>query len=69
MDADRKSIRPVSEGDEGPAVTDERDTLILLLCERVYICSRLLTCAAERLGWDRAEVQELVRRLRDMMGD
>jgi len=44
-------------------LSDPRDRLILLLNERVYICSRLLTCAAERLGWDAKEVRELVKRL------
>lgn len=43
---------------------DKRDAMILALCEHLHICSRLLTCAAERLGWDRDEVQELVRQLR-----
>lgn len=44
-------------------MTDPRDALILLLAERVYICSRLLTRAAERLGWDADEVRELVRKI------
>ena len=30
--------------------SDPRDAIILALAERVYVCSRLLTCAAERLG-------------------
>lgn len=41
----------------------DKDALILVLAERVYICSRLLTCAAERLGWDQDAVCELVGQL------
>lgn len=48
-------------------MNDPRDAVILMLSERLYICSRLLTCAAERLSWDSAEVQDLVRQLRDTM--
>lgn len=44
---------------------DGKDECILMLAERLYICSRLLTRAAERLGWDSAEVRELVEQLRD----
>lgn len=44
---------------------DVRDELILVLAERVYICSRLLTCAAERLKWDEPTVQDLVQQLRN----
>ena len=44
---------------------DQRDELILLLARRIYICSRLLTAAAERLGWDSAAVQELMEQLRE----
>lgn len=68
MDANGTGLRPVSEGDERPAVTDERDAIIFLLCERVYCCSQLLTRAAERLGWNSAEVQELVQQLIGTMG-
>lgn len=42
-----------------------RDALILSLAERLYICSRLLSCAAERLVWDDERVQELVERLEE----
>ena len=42
---------------------DPRDALVLALAERLYICSRLLTCAAERLGWDSATVAELLGRI------
>lgn len=45
-------------------MSDKRDEVILMLCDRLYICSRLLTRAAERLSWDRTEVQELVVELR-----
>ncbi len=34
--------------------------LILSLADRLYICSRLLTAAAERLSWDSDGVRELV---------
>ena len=37
--------------------------LILSLADRLHICSRLLTCAAERLDWDSGRVRELVARL------
>ena len=43
---------------------DPRDELILSLSQKLFICSRLLTCAAMRLGWDSAEVRELVERLK-----
>lgn len=46
----------------------EKDELILVLCERLYICSRLLTRAAERLGWDRVEIQGLMWELRKSIG-
>lgn len=42
---------------------DAKDRTILMLAERLYICSRLLTRAAERLGWDEPAVQELVGEL------
>ena len=44
-------------------MSDPRDKLILALCEKLSICSCLLTRAAERLEWNRAEVQDLMRRL------
>lgn len=44
----------------------DRDRLILQLAERLWICSRLLTRAAERLGWETAEVQELVERMMEI---
>ena len=44
---------------------DERDAVILSLAEKLFICSRLLTCAAERLRWDSAAVQELMRRMEE----
>lgn len=44
--------------------TNPKDALILSLCEKLYICSRLLTRAAERLDWDSEEVQRLVFELR-----
>jgi len=47
---------------------DERDTLILALSERLYICPRLLTRAAERLSWNNAMIQELIQQLRDNLG-
>lgn len=47
--------------------SEPSDKLILALAERLLICSKLLTRAAERLGWDRAEVQELVQQLRDTL--
>jgi hypothetical protein len=47
-------------------MTGDRD-LILSLAERLYICSRLLTCAAERLGLDAEEVLALVEQLRQSL--
>lgn len=44
---------------------DPKDALILSLCEKLYICSRLLTRAAERLSWDTIEVQSLVVQLKN----
>lgn len=44
-----------------------KDKMILSLCEKLYICSRLLTRAAEKLGWDRTEVQSLVTELRKQL--
>lgn len=49
------------------ADADPRDHLIISLCEKLYICSRLLTAAAERLKWDSPRVQELVKRLEESM--
>lgn len=46
------------------AVNEPYGALIASLCERLYICSRLLTCAAERLEWDNTVVQELVGKLK-----
>ena len=46
-------------------MTDKQ--IILSLAERLWICSRLLTCAAMRLGWDEDEVRELIARLRDQV--
>jgi len=43
---------------------DIRDILILSLSEKLFICSRLLTAAANRLSWDSDEVQNLVDKLR-----
>lgn len=45
-------------------MVDERDELILSLSEKLRICSRLLTAAAERAGWDSTVVQELMEELR-----
>ena len=42
---------------------DPRDTIILSLADKLHICSRLLTAAAERLEWDSEVVQELMSRL------
>ena len=42
---------------------DPRDELILSLCQKLWVCSRLLTRAAERLGWDSEGVQSLVRQV------
>ena len=41
----------------------DKDTTILMLAERLYICSRLLTCAAERLGWNSVVVQGYMKQL------
>lgn len=43
---------------------DKKDETILMLADRLFICSRLLTCAAERLSWDSEAVQELILQLR-----
>lgn len=48
---------------------DPRDAVILSLAERLYICSRLLTAAAEKLGWDNARVQELIQRLKETVDE
>lgn len=37
--------------------------IILALADKLYVCSRLLTCAAERLSWDAERVQVLVKQL------
>ena len=42
----------------------DKDDLVLQLAERLYICSQLLTKAAERLGWDNEAVQALVEQLK-----
>lgn len=44
-----------------------KDATILMLAERLYICSRLLTCAAERLRWDDATVRDLMQRLNEQV--
>lgn len=49
--------------------SDGKDALILQLSERLWICSRLLTCAAERLGWDDEQVKELVAKLRSEINE
>ena len=41
--------------------------IILSLAERLYICSRLLTAAAEKLGWDNIQVQELIQQLKEQV--
>lgn len=43
----------------------DKDALILSLAEKLYVCSRLLTCAAMRLQWDEDDVRHLVAQLRD----
>ncbi len=43
--------------------------LILSLADRLYICSRLLTAAAERLEWDSVTVQRLMTALNESIGD
>ena len=42
---------------------DDKDRLIWLLAQRIFICSGLLGAAAERLRWDSARVQELLWQL------
>ena len=44
---------------------DQRDKTILMLADRVYGCSRLLTAAAERLGWDNVRVREIVELIQE----
>ncbi len=44
-----------------------KDATILMLAERIFICSRLLTAAAERLHWDSDVVQGLMQELRDTL--
>lgn len=46
-------------------MTNQCDALILGLADKLYICSRLLTAAAERLGWESSTVQELMKQLRE----
>lgn len=55
----------IAAGGTGIIETDPRDKIILSLCEKLYICSRMLTCAAEKLSWDNTAVQELVQQLKD----
>ena len=55
MDTDRPGVQSIPESNEG---------LILSLAEKLYICSRLLTAAAQRQKWDTAEVQTLMEELR-----
>ncbi len=45
----------------------DKDRLILSLADHLYICSRLLTRAAERLGWDSDEVRQLVAELNELV--
>lgn len=42
---------------------DDKDKLIWLLAQRIYICSALLGAAAERLRWNSTKVQELLQQL------
>lgn len=42
----------------------EAQDMLKGMANKLYICSRLLTAAAERCGWDSREVQELVEALR-----
>ena len=48
---------------------DPRDAIILSLAERLYICSRLLTAAAEKLSWGNTRVQELIQRLKETVDE
>lgn len=57
--ARRSHVRATTPGDS------VKDHTILMLADKLYICSRLLTCAAERRGWDDGAVQELVKQLRE----
>lgn len=41
------------------------NALILSMANRIYICSRLLSAAAERMKWDSDVVQELIEELRE----
>lgn len=43
---------------------DPRNALIMSLADKLYICSRLLTAASEKLGWDNAVVQDLIHKLK-----
>jgi hypothetical protein len=43
--------------------------LVLALAERLFICSQLLGCAAERLAWDSEKVQELIEKLERQVHD
>ena len=36
---------------------EQTNKLILALADKLYICSHLLTAAAERLSWDNKKVQ------------
>jgi hypothetical protein len=44
-------------------MSDSKDRVIMALAEKLAICSRLLTLAAERQGWDRPEAFDLFDRL------
>ena len=48
---------------------DPRDVVIASLADRLYICSRLLTAAAERLKWDNQVVRDLMSRLNKSIED
>ena len=63
-----KAIRRQARED-GKTLRGEQRTMterevILMLADRLWVCSKLLTAAAERLGWDAVEVRELVGELR-----
>lgn len=45
------------------------DELIKSLADRLYICSRLLTCAAERLGWESERIQELIAEWQNLVDE
>lgn len=48
---------------------DSCAAIILSLADKLYICSRLLTAAAEKQNWDSVVVQELIHKLKESIDE